>query len=81
MPKKLGLTYYFSTVLLLLLILHANSISQKIQVDEGESPEYYTNIVKLYAPSEDAFIALQYLAAPSVFKHDWKKAIKIYEDN
>lgn len=80
MPKKSGISFYFSLILLL-LALHTDSNSQKIQVDDGESPEYYANIVKLYAPSEDAFIALQYLAAPSLFKHDWKKAIKIYEDN
>ena len=24
---------------------------------------------------------MQYLAAPSIYKHDWKKAIKVYEDN
>lgn len=65
-----------------MLTVSANkTFSQKIQVDDGESPEYYANIVKLYAPSEDAFIALQYLAAPSIYKHDWKKAIKVYEDN
>ncbi|MCI0448298.1 MAG: OmpA family protein [Chlorobi bacterium] len=57
------------------------SYSQKIQIDGGESPEYYLNIVRLYAPSEDAFIALQYLASPYINKHSWKKAIKFYEDH
>ena len=56
------------------------SYSQKIQVDDGESPQYYSNIVKLYAPSEDAFIALQHLTAQAINKREWKKAIKIYED-
>ncbi|MCC7158173.1 MAG: PD40 domain-containing protein [Ignavibacteria bacterium] len=65
----------------LLLLIPLNLHSQKIQVDDEESPEYYSNLVKLYAPSEDAFIALQYLASPHIFKHDWKKAVKIYEDN
>ncbi len=37
--------------------------------------------MKLYAPSEDAFIALQYLASAQIYKRDWKKAIKLYEDN
>jgi len=37
--------------------------------------------VKLYAPSEDAFIALQYLASAQIYKRDWKKAVKLYEDN
>src|SRR4030095_11844173 len=54
-------------------------LSQKIQVDDGNEPEYYLNIVRLYAPLEDAFIALQYYAAPSINKKDWDKAIKIYE--
>src|SRR3990172_47000 len=58
-----------------------NVFSQKIQVDDGNDPEYYENIVNLYAPSEDAFIALQYLTAPYINKKDWKKAIKIYESN
>lgn len=56
------------------------SFSQKIQIDDGESPNYYSNIIKLYAPSEDAFIALQYLASPSIFEKDWKRAVKIYSD-
>jgi outer membrane protein OmpA-like peptidoglycan-associated protein len=55
--------------------------SQKIQVDDGNEPVYYENIVKLYAPSEDAFIALQYLAAPAINKKDWDKAIRIYESH
>ena len=37
--------------------------------------------MKLYAPSEDAFIALQYLASAQIYKRDWKKAVKLYEDN
>lgn len=50
-------------------------------MDAGESPDYYKNIISLYAPSEDAFIALQYLAGTYVNERDWKKAAKIYEDN
>ena len=66
--------------LLIGIIFFTPSIfSQKIQVDAGNEPEYYLNIVRLYAPSEDAFIALQYYAAPHIFKKDWEKAIKIYE--
>lgn len=81
MPAKHGVKIYLPLILTIIFSCYNLSYSQKIQVDEGESPEYYANIVKLYAPSEDAFIALQYLAAPSIFKHDWKKAVKIYEDN
>lgn len=62
------------------LLITVNSFSQKIQVDAGESPEYYKNIISLYAPTEDAFIALQYLAGTSINNKDWKKAIKFYED-
>lgn len=61
-------------------LISSNTYSQKIQIDDGESPNYYANIIKLYAPSEDAFIALQYLAAPYIFDKDWKKAIKVYTD-
>jgi outer membrane protein OmpA-like peptidoglycan-associated protein/Tol biopolymer transport system component len=64
----------------LFLLTSTTSYSQKIQVDAGESPEYYKNIVTLYAPSEDAFIALQYLAGKYVNERDWKKAVKVYED-
>jgi outer membrane protein OmpA-like peptidoglycan-associated protein len=81
-PSNYGKKFFYPVVILFVfLLLTQNSESQKIQVDDGESPDYYANIVKLYAPSEDAFIALQYLAAPYIFKHDWKKAVKVYEDN
>ncbi len=80
MPFKYGSIRVFALLSLITLLSPLNIYSQKIQIDEGESPEYYANIVKFYAPSEDAYIALQYLAAPSIFKHDWKKSIKYYED-
>ncbi len=67
-------------IILPIIFFAGNSISQ-IQIDEGQDKEYYLNIVKLYAPSEDAFIALQYLAKPFIDKRDWKKAAKVYEDN
>lgn len=79
-PSNYGKQWFY-LLFLVSVLLPLVSYSQKIQIDDGESPEYYTNIVKLYAPSEDAFIALQYLASPYIFKHDWKKAVKIYEDN
>lgn len=64
----------------LLFLYSSNSYSQ-IQIDDGQEPSYYANIVKLYAPSEDAFLALQHLAAPYINRRDWKKGAKIYEDN
>lgn len=49
-------------------------------VDDDKEPEYYENIIKLYAPSEDAFIALQRLTKKSIDYRNWKKAAKTYED-
>jgi hypothetical protein len=46
-------------------------------------PSYYSSIVKLYA-LRDAFISLQYLAAPYINKHEWKKLqrfMKITDQN
>ena len=56
------------------------SFSQ-IQIDDDQDPDYYSNIIKLYAGTEDGYIALQHLAAPYINKRDWKKAAKIYSDN
>lgn len=36
-------------------------------------------LIKNYAPLEDAFVAVQRLAAPYIEKNDWNKAIKIFE--
>jgi outer membrane protein OmpA-like peptidoglycan-associated protein/YHS domain-containing protein len=55
-------------------------LSQTV-VDDDKDPEYYENIIKLYAPSEDAFIALQRLTKKAIDNRDWKKAVKIYEDH
>lgn len=81
MPFITGHKKYFLFFIESVAIFSCVSYSQKIQVDDGQEPSYYSSIVKLYAPSEDAFIALQYLAAPYINKHDWKKAAKIYEDS
>lgn len=80
MPFKNGFCKIFFISLLFIILHPLSIISQKIQIDEGESPEYYSNIVKLYAPSEDAFIALQYLTTSSFFKHDLKKVVNLYEE-
>ncbi len=79
MPSKNGAQINF-IIIVSLLIISTVAYSQKIQVDAGEAPEYYKNIVSLYAPSEDAFIALQYLAGRYVNDREWKKAVKVYED-
>jgi hypothetical protein len=63
-----------------IVLITSESYSQKIQVDADESPEYYKNIVNLYAPTEDAYIALQYLAGRYINQRDWKKAVKVYTD-
>jgi outer membrane protein OmpA-like peptidoglycan-associated protein len=75
------LKYFFIIILLTSSLLTSSIVySQKIQVDAGESSEYYKNIIALYAPSEDAFIALQFLAGKSINNRDWKKGAKVYED-
>jgi outer membrane protein OmpA-like peptidoglycan-associated protein len=53
------------------------SFSQ-IQLDDDKDPDYYKNVVRLYAPSEDAFIALQRLARPYINKHEWEKAADVF---
>lgn len=57
-----------------------NSLRAQIQVDDGKDPEYYEYIVKLYAPSEDSYIALQRLAKPYLDKREWNKAIKVFQE-
>lgn len=80
MPSVTGQIKYYLFFILSFTLFSPVSYSQKIQVDDGQESSYYSSIVKLYAPSEDAFIALQYLAAHYISKHDWKKAVKVYED-
>lgn len=78
---KLILPSGIKIIYILLPFIFVNiSFAQKIQIDDNESPDYYLNIVKIYAPSEDAFIALQYYAAPQINKREWNKAIKIYNE-
>jgi outer membrane protein OmpA-like peptidoglycan-associated protein len=73
------------SIILTLVILNSfipnRNIFSQIQVDDGKDPEYYEYIIKLYAPTEDAFIALQRLAKPYLDKREWNKAIKVFEDN
>ncbi|RPI18866.1 MAG: hypothetical protein EHM58_03800 [Ignavibacteriae bacterium] len=77
------LTAYFILFILSVILFSFNTkyLLAQIQVDDGNDPEYYFNIVKLYAPNEDAFIALQRLAKPYIDRKDWKKAIKVFEEN
>lgn len=51
-------------------------IFSQIQIDDGKEPKYYEYIIQLYAPSEDAFIALQRLIKPYLDKKEWNNAIK-----
>lgn len=48
----------------------------QIQVDDGKEPKYYEYLIQLYAPSEDAFVALQRLIKPYLDKREWNNAIK-----
>lgn len=77
--KSIRIFWLPAFLLIGIFLFPLSILSQKIQVDDGNDPEYYENIVNLYAPSEDAFIALQYLAAPSIKHKDWDKAIRLYE--
>lgn len=60
------------------IFISKSSFSQ-IQLDDDKEPDYYENVVKLYAPSEDAFIALQRLARPYINKHEWKMAARVFK--
>jgi outer membrane protein OmpA-like peptidoglycan-associated protein len=66
-------------ITLIIFISFPSSSYAQIIIDDGQDPEYYENLVNLYAPSEDAFIALQHLAGFQISKREWEKAIKIYE--
>lgn len=59
----------------------SNYAFAQTQIDDDQEPEYYQNILKIYAPSEDAFIALQRLAKPYLDKKDWKKAVDVFTEN
>ncbi len=61
-------------------IFSSGALFAQIQLDDDKDPEYYENVVKLYAPSEDAFIALQRLARPYINQREWKKAVKVFKE-
>ncbi len=73
---------FFPVILFVLSVqfFYAGSSFAQIQLDDDQDPEYYENVVKLYAPSEDAFIALQRVARPFINQHEWKKAVKVFKD-
>lgn len=61
-------------------IFSSSALFAQIQLDDDQDPEYYENVVKLYAPSEDAFIALQRFARPHINQREWKKAVKVFKE-
>jgi len=63
-------------VLFFLLNSRAAPQTQTCDIVDRDQLEY---IVKIYAPLEDAFIAVQKLARPYVNSRDWAGAVKIYE--
>jgi outer membrane protein OmpA-like peptidoglycan-associated protein len=65
----------------LVFINPTSRLFAQIQIDDGQDAEYYQNLLRLYAPSEDAFIALEHIAKPYIDKKDWKKAASVFEDN
>ncbi len=68
------------SIFISILFLSSQKITAQIQVDDGQDADYYKNIIKFYAPTEDAFIALQRLAAPNVKRKEWDKAAKVYKE-
>jgi outer membrane protein OmpA-like peptidoglycan-associated protein len=72
---KLFVSFISVFIFLFPLGLNAQTI-----IDDGQDPEYYENIVRIFAPTEDGFLGVQHLAKPSIDKHEWKKAAKVFED-
>lgn len=80
--KRILTFYKMSYILLIFFTLTSftnSRIFSQIIVDDEQDPEYYENIINIYAPGEDAYIALQRLAAPYIKEQKWKSAIKVYE--
>jgi outer membrane protein OmpA-like peptidoglycan-associated protein len=67
-------------VLVIVLIFSSLPAKAQIEIDDDRNQEYYANLVRLYAPSEDAFIALQRLIRPYIKRHEWGKAIQTLKD-
>jgi outer membrane protein OmpA-like peptidoglycan-associated protein len=74
------LSIQVSLYLMLSFIFFPSSFKAQTQIDDGQEPEYYENIVRIFAPTEDGFLGVQHLAKPYIDKHDWKKAAKVFED-
>lgn len=50
--------------------------TQTCDINDRDQLEY---IISIYAPLEDAFVAIQKIAKPYIDRRDWKGAVKIYE--
>ena len=66
----------FSIILISVIFSSIKLSYSQIQVDDGKEPKYYEYLIQLYAPSEDAFIALQRLIKPYLDNREWNNAIK-----
>ncbi|MBE0644455.1 MAG: PD40 domain-containing protein, partial [Bacteroidetes bacterium] len=66
-------------VLLLLTAAVFSACSLTKDLFKMEDAEDYTAYVEKWAPSEDAFVALQRLAKPAIDAKDWDGAVAIFE--
>lgn len=72
--------FKFSIQIFLFLIFFSAKTYSQIEIEDGQNQEYYANLVKLYAPSEDAYIALQRLIRPYLNRREWSKAVQTLKD-
>jgi outer membrane protein OmpA-like peptidoglycan-associated protein/Tol biopolymer transport system component len=72
--------FRISAILLIgTLLLSACSLTRDIfQMEDADDYEAY---IEKWAPTEDAFVAVQRLAAPAIDSKDWAAAIDIFERN
>ncbi|MGH2576036.1 MAG: OmpA family protein [Ignavibacteria bacterium] len=74
-----GFFGHFYKIFFLILFNSPIILYSQIQTCDVNSKEQLEYIVKIYAPGEDAFVALQKLAKPLVDRRDWKDAARVYE--
>jgi outer membrane protein OmpA-like peptidoglycan-associated protein len=78
--RKNFFSFFFTLLPSIIFLIFTASLYSQTIIDDGQDPEYYENIVRIFAPSEDGFIAVQHLAKPYIDKRDWKKAVKVFVD-
>jgi outer membrane protein OmpA-like peptidoglycan-associated protein len=66
-------------LLLIASTLFVSSCSLTSDLTKMEDPEDYEAYIAKWAPSEDAFLAVQRLAKPALDANDWNGAIAVFE--